>query len=178
MKAINALDLTVLKVEQVEVLQRMVPNEQEVSFFLFHQCLNVIVSLINLFIMLQSKLYREFVAARRSIDLLTDEDKFLLQLSKVERITTKLAVMAYIANFSETANTVQPQVHSVIMASRSVRTSEKFHQLLEIILAFGNYMNGAKRGPAYGFKIQVRLFKSAPLLIYIVVTGSQCYFCI
>jgi len=26
--------------------------------------------------------------------------------------------------------------------------------LLEIILAFGNYMNSAKRGPAYGFKLQ------------------------
>jgi len=63
--------------------------------------------------------------------------------------------MAYIANFQESANTIQPQIHAVIMASRSVRSSEKFHQLLEIILAFGNYMNGAKRGPAYGFKIQV-----------------------
>ncbi|CAG7723964.1 unnamed protein product [Allacma fusca] len=129
-KAINALDLTVLKVEQVEVLQRMVPNEQE------------------------SKLYREYIIARKNPELLTDEDKFLLQLSKVERISTKLAVMAYIANFADTANSIQPQIHSVIMSSRSVRTSEKFHQLLEIILAFGNYMNGAKRGPAYGFKIQ------------------------
>jgi hypothetical protein len=63
--------------------------------------------------------------------------------------------MAYIANFTESANTIQPQIHAVIMASRSVRSSDKFHQLLEIILAFGNYMNGAKRGPAYGFKIQV-----------------------
>lgn len=26
--------------------------------------------------------------------------------------------------------------------------------MLEIILAFGNYMNSAKRGPAYGFKLQ------------------------
>jgi hypothetical protein len=60
--------------------------------------------------------------------------------------------MAYIANFTESANTIQPQIHAVIMASRSVRSSDKFHQLLEIILAFGNYMNGAKRGPAYGFK--------------------------
>lgn len=25
---------------------------------------------------------------------------------------------------------------------------------MEIILAFGNYMNSAKRGPAYGFKLQ------------------------
>lgn len=27
-------------------------------------------------------------------------------------------------------------------------------KLLEIILAFGNYMNSAKRGSAYGFKLQ------------------------
>lgn len=26
--------------------------------------------------------------------------------------------------------------------------------MLEVILAFGNYMNSAKRGPAYGFKLQ------------------------
>lgn len=26
--------------------------------------------------------------------------------------------------------------------------------MLEVVLAFGNYMNSAKRGPAYGFKLQ------------------------
>jgi hypothetical protein len=102
-------------------------------------------------------LYKEYSASRQDVNLLTEEDKFLLQLSKIERISTKLSVMAYIANFNDQINVIQPQIHSVIMASRSVRSSEKFHQLLEIILAFGNYMNGAKRGPAYGFKIQVLL---------------------
>jgi hypothetical protein len=130
-RAVNALDLTTLKLEQVEILQRMVPSETE------------------------AKLYKEYMAERKNLELLTEEDKFLLQLSRIERISTKLAVMAYIANFPEIASTVQPQIHSIISASRAVRTSEKFHQVLEIILAFGNYLNGAKRGPAYGFKIQV-----------------------
>lgn len=130
-RAVNSLDLTVLKYEQVEVLQRMVPNE--------HEC----------------KQYREYVLAKKNTELLTEEDKFLLQLSRIERISTKLSVMAYIATFNELASVVQPQIHAIIQASRAVRTSEKFHQVLELILAFGNYMNAAKRGPAYGFKIQV-----------------------
>jgi hypothetical protein len=45
-------------------------------------------------------------------------------------------------------------VHAIISASSSVKNSKKLRQLLEIILAFGNYMNSAKRGPAYGFKLQ------------------------
>lgn len=26
--------------------------------------------------------------------------------------------------------------------------------MLEVVLAFGNYMNSSKRGPVYGFKLQ------------------------
>lgn len=35
-----------------------------------------------------------------------------------------------------------------------MKSSEKFKLLLEIILAFGNYLNSSKRGPAYGFRLQ------------------------
>lgn len=46
------------------------------------------------------------------------------------------------------------QVHAIISASSSVKKSKKLRQVLEVVLAFGNYMNSAKRGPAYGFKLQ------------------------
>jgi len=45
-------------------------------------------------------------------------------------------------------------VHAIISASSSVKNSKKLHQVLELILAFGNYMNSDKRGPAYGFRLQ------------------------
>lgn len=45
-------------------------------------------------------------------------------------------------------------MQAIISASSSVKNSKKLRQLLEVILAFGNYMNSAKRGPAYGFKLQ------------------------
>lgn len=46
------------------------------------------------------------------------------------------------------------QIQAIISASSSVINSRKLKRILEIILAFGNYLNSAKRGPAYGFKLQ------------------------
>lgn len=39
------------------------------------------------------------------------------------------------------------------LASREVMKSGTLCQLLEIVLAFGNYMNKGQRGNAYGFKV-------------------------
>lgn len=39
------------------------------------------------------------------------------------------------------------------LASREVVKSRALRQLLEVVLAFGNYMNKGQRGNAYGFKI-------------------------
>lgn len=82
--AINMLDLKQLSLENVELLQRMVPTEQE------------------------SKAYREYVIEKKNVNLLTEEDKFLLQLTKVERISAKLSIMSYIGNFFDNLHLVTP----------------------------------------------------------------------
>lgn len=128
-RAINSLDLKTLGVESVELLQRMIPNDTEI------------------------KAYREYERERKPINQLTEEDQYMLQLSKVDRLSTKLQIMSFIANFFDSVHTVTPQVHAIITASRSVKNSNKLRRLLEVILAFGNYMNSSKRGPAYGFKL-------------------------
>lgn len=38
-------------------------------------------------------------------------------------------------------------------ASKEVLQSRSLIQLLEVVLAFGNYMNKGQRGNAYGFKV-------------------------
>ncbi|XP_076674826.1 formin-like protein isoform X1 [Andrena cerasifolii] len=128
--AVNALDLKVLSLENVELLQRMVPTDQEI------------------------KAYREYIIEKKNVNLLTEEDKFLMQLGKVERISTKLSIMNYIGNFFDNLHLITPQIHAVISASSTVKSSKKLRAVLEIILAFGNYLNSSKRGPAYGFKLQ------------------------
>lgn len=82
--AINLLDLKQLNLENVELLQRMVPTEQE------------------------AKAYKEYIAEKKNINLLTEEDKFLLQLTKVERISTKLSIMSYIGNFFDNIHLIAP----------------------------------------------------------------------
>ncbi|XP_015429663.1 PREDICTED: formin-like protein CG32138 [Dufourea novaeangliae] len=128
--AVNALDLKVLSLENVELLQRMVPTDQEI------------------------KAYREYIIEKKNVNLLTEEDKFLMQLGKVERISTKLSIMNYIGNFFDNLHLITPQIHAVISAASTVKSSKKLRAVLEIILAFGNYLNSSKRGPAYGFKLQ------------------------
>uniref|UniRef100_A0A182SMM8 FH2 domain-containing protein n=1 Tax=Anopheles maculatus TaxID=74869 RepID=A0A182SMM8_9DIPT len=129
-KAINNLDLKLLSLENVELLQKMTPTDQE------------------------QKLYKEYVIEKKDLNQLTEEDKFMLQLTKVERISSKLSIMNYIGNFFECWHLISPQVYSIISASSSIKSSKKFRAVLEVILAFGNYLNSSKRGPAYGFKLQ------------------------
>ncbi|XP_048478769.1 formin-like protein isoform X1 [Plutella xylostella] len=155
--AVNNLDLKQLPLESVEILQRMVPTEAE------------------------QKAYKEYVAEKKPINQLTEEDKFLLQLTKVERISAKLSIMSYMGNFFDNIHLITPQIHAIISGSSSVKSSQKLRNVLEIILAFGNYMNSSKRGPAYGFKLQSldtlmdtkSTDKRVSLLHYIVGTIRQ-----
>ncbi|CAG4959127.1 unnamed protein product [Parnassius apollo] len=155
--AINNLDLKQLPLESVEILQRMVPSEAE------------------------QKAYKEYVAEKKNVNQLTEEDKFLMQLAKVERISAKLSIMSYMGNFFDNIHLITPQIHAIISGSSSVKSSQKLRNVLEIILAFGNYLNSSKRGPAYGFKLQSldtlmdtkSTDKRVSLLHYIVATIRQ-----
>ncbi|XP_052741428.1 formin-like protein isoform X2 [Bicyclus anynana] len=155
--AIHTLDLKQLPLESVEILQRMVPTEAE------------------------QKAYKEYVAEKKNINQLTEEDKFLMQLAKVERISAKLSIMSYMGNFYDNIHLITPQIHAIISGSSSVKSSHKLRNVLEIILAFGNYLNSSKRGPAYGFKLQSldtlmdtkSTDKRVSLLHYIVATIRQ-----
>ncbi|XP_064544839.1 formin-like protein isoform X3 [Drosophila montana] len=152
--AIHSLDLKKLSLENVELLQKMVPTDAEV------------------------KAYKEYIIERKDQQLLTEEDKFMLQLSRVERISSKLAIMNYMGNFVDSVHLISPQVQSIASASNSLKQSRKFKAVLEIVLAFGNYLNSNKRGPAYGFKLQSldtlidtkSTDKRSSLLHYIVAT--------
>lgn len=86
-KAINNLDLKTLSLENVELLQKMIPSEQEV------------------------KLYKDYVIEKKNINILTEEDKFMLNLTKVERISSKLSIMNYMGNFFDSIHLISPVSH-------------------------------------------------------------------
>ena len=42
---------------------------------------------------------------------------------------------------------------AILSASKEVVRSKRLTQVLEVVLAFGNFMNKGQRGNAYGFKV-------------------------
>jgi len=125
-RAIADLNITKLTGDMAEILQKCLPSPEEVASLQKHE---------------------------KEVDKLTEADRFLFFLSKIDRCETKLKIMSFMGSFQEQLQSLQPQINSVITAASSIRDSTKLKKVFEIILAFGNYMNSAKRGGAYGFKL-------------------------
>lgn len=101
MHAINNLDLKLISLENVEILQKVTPTEQEI------------------------KAYKEYIADKKDPTLLTDEDKFMMQLTKVERISAKLAIMNYMGNFFDSLHLINP----VTIHFQNYSVSHSSHQI-------------------------------------------------
>lgn len=169
-RAMNQFDSSSMTIEQMEILLRMLPNPQEIQA------------------------YREYEREGRSISDMTDEDKFLLQISKCERLEPKMKIIFYMATLQQTH---QPPSQSIVQqcrsriailteAARNLRQSQGIRSILEYILVFGNYLNSSTRtlasGLAYGFKLQTLDLitetkssqdRSKSLLHYVVEVISQ-----
>ncbi|CAN9505508.1 unnamed protein product [Ophioblennius macclurei] len=102
----------------------------------------------------EMKLLNNYEKDGRPLEELADEDQFMLRFGKIPRLTQRINTLTFMGNFPESVKRVQPQLNSIIAASMSIKSSSKLKKILEIVLAFGNYMNSSKRGSAYGFRLQ------------------------
>ncbi|XP_028267637.1 formin-like protein 1 [Parambassis ranga] len=128
--AIETYDQQALAIDFLELLEHFIPSDFEM------------------------KLLVNYEKDGRPLEDLTDEDRFILRFGKIPRLTQRINTLTFMGNFPETVKRLQPQLNSIIAASMSIKSSTKLKKILEIILAFGNYMNSSKRGAAYGFKLQ------------------------
>ncbi|XP_070416393.1 formin-like protein 1 isoform X1 [Equus przewalskii] len=129
-QAIETYDLQALGLDFLELLTRFLPTEYERS------------------------LIARFEREQRPMEELSEEDRFMLRFSRIPRLQERMATLTFLGNFPDTAQLLMPQLNAVIAASMSIKSSDKLRQILEIVLAFGNYMNSSKRGAAYGFRLQ------------------------
>ncbi|XP_066119495.1 formin-like protein 1 isoform X3 [Saccopteryx bilineata] len=129
-QAIETYDLQALGLDFLELLTRFLPTEYERS------------------------LIARFEQEQRPMEELSEEDRFMLCFSRIPRLPERMATLTFLGNFPDTVQLLMPQLNAVIAASMSIKSSDKLRQILEIVLAFGNYMNSSKRGAAYGFRLQ------------------------
>merc|ERR1719361_2722014 len=80
-------------------------------------------------------------------------DRFLFELSKITHYEQRLRTLHYKKKFNIWYAELKPKIVAVLEASREVQRSKRLKKMLEIILAFGNYMNRGQRGNAVGFKL-------------------------
>uniref|UniRef100_A0A1I7XS30 FH2 domain-containing protein n=1 Tax=Heterorhabditis bacteriophora TaxID=37862 RepID=A0A1I7XS30_HETBA len=139
MAAVHQLDLNSLSADKVDILSRILPTDEE------------------------RKIYAE-----RGDEGLSDEDRFMAALCEIERLEHKLSVMKVMSDFDESAALLEPQFTHVTAASKCAREASHFHRVLEVILAFGNYMNSGRKGSVYGFKLSSLDSVRLPLIINIL----------
>ncbi|TNN03363.1 hypothetical protein fugu_000392 [Takifugu bimaculatus] len=128
--AIETYDLRALSLDFLELLERFIPTDYEM------------------------KLIQDFGQEGRAPDWLSEEERFMMRFGKIPRLPQRISALTFMGNFPESVRLIQPQLDALIAASMSVKSSGKLKKILEIVLAFGNYMNSSKRGLASGFRLQ------------------------
>ncbi|KAM9394005.1 formin-like protein 1 [Pholidichthys leucotaenia] len=128
--AIEMYDQQSLSMDFLELLEPFIPSDYEM------------------------KLLLNYEKDGRPLEELANEDQFMLRIGKIPRLSQRINTLIFMGNFPDTVKRLQPQLNSIIAASMSLKSSVKLKKILEIVLAFGNYMNSSKRGAAYGFRLQ------------------------
>uniref|UniRef100_A0A671K7K9 Disheveled-associated activator of morphogenesis 2-like n=1 Tax=Sinocyclocheilus anshuiensis TaxID=1608454 RepID=A0A671K7K9_9TELE len=105
----------------------------------------------------------KFVPEKSDIDLLEEHkhelermaraDRFLFEMSRIDHYQQRLQSLFFKKKFAERLAEIKPKVEAILCASREVMRSKRLTQVLEVVLAFGNFMNKGQRGNAYGFKV-------------------------
>ncbi|CAN0407724.1 disheveled-associated activator of morphogenesis 2-like isoform X1 [Lampetra fluviatilis] len=90
---------------------------------------------------------------RHEIERMARADRFLFDMSRIPHYQQRLQALFFKKKFAERLGECKPKVEAILLASREVSRSRRLRQLLELVLALGNYMNKGQRGNAYGFKI-------------------------
>lgn len=80
-----------LPVDFVECLLRFIPTESEV------------------------KMLRQYEKERKPLENITDEDRFMMQFSKIERLMQKMTIMAFVGNFNESVQMLTPVSYMLLL---------------------------------------------------------------
>ncbi|KAI2654205.1 Disheveled-associated activator of morphogenesis 1 [Labeo rohita] len=98
----------------------------------------------------------KFVPEKSDVDLLEEHKHELERMAKADRFLyemSRLQSLYFKKKFTERIAEIKPKVEALSKASKEILQSKNLRQLLEVVLAFGNYMNKGQRGNAYGFKV-------------------------
>ncbi|XP_047413375.1 disheveled-associated activator of morphogenesis 2 isoform X1 [Sciurus carolinensis] len=105
----------------------------------------------------------KFVPEKSDVDLLEEHkhelermaraDRFLYEMSRIDHYQQRLQALFFKKKFQDRLAEAKPKVEAILLASRELTRSKRLKQMLEVVLAIGNFMNKGQRGGAYGFRV-------------------------
>ncbi|KFU93138.1 Disheveled-associated activator of morphogenesis 1, partial [Chaetura pelagica] len=116
---------------------------------------------------------------KHELDRMAKADRFLFEMSRINHYQQRLQSLYFKKKFAERVAEVKPKVEGKWLDLLS-----SLQQLLEVVLAFGNYMNKGQRGNAFGFKIsslnkiadtKSSIDKNITLLHYLITIVEKKY---
>ncbi|KCV69630.1 hypothetical protein H696_04048 [Fonticula alba] len=125
--AVLKMDEEKLSIEQLRALRQFTPTTEEVA------------------------LVREYDG---DLALLGPAERYFREMISISNLETRLDAMILKRQFDKLMLDLTPEVESINKANNELLKSKVFKELLQHVLAIGNYMNGSSfRGGAYGFRI-------------------------
>ncbi|XP_034564480.1 LOW QUALITY PROTEIN: formin-2 [Notolabrus celidotus] len=84
-------------------------------------------------------------------------EQFLHQLTLIPNFSGRVFCILFQSSFSECMSSINRKLDTLERVCKVLRDSEKVKQILGLVLAFGNYMNGGNRtrGQADGFSLDI-----------------------
>jgi len=83
-------------------------------------------------------------------------EQLILELMQIDRYLSRIECFNFKRCFNSKINEIQPGLRLVVEASNKLKDNSNFKEILAVLLAVGNYINGgSNRGGAYGFKIDL-----------------------
>ncbi|XP_077482147.1 formin-2 isoform X2 [Stigmatopora argus] len=134
--AILNLDNTVVDLETLQALyeNRAVPEELE-----------------------KIEKHMKFTKDKENAKPLDKPEQFLYQLSQIPSFSGRVFCILFQASFSECMTSLMRKLDSLLSVCKVLQDSKTVKQVLGLVLAFGNFMNGGNRtrGQADGFSLDI-----------------------
>ncbi|KAL3874321.1 hypothetical protein ACJMK2_037352 [Sinanodonta woodiana] len=88
------------------------------------------------------------------IDQMARADRFLYEMGKITHYEERVTALYFKKKFQDRMLDIKPKIGAVFEGSKQMCRSRQLKKLLEIVLAYGNYMNRGQRGNARGFTLR------------------------
>jgi len=128
-KAILEMDDSVISLESLPQIKRMVPTEEEHKAVASYEGIAAVLSLAS---------------------------RLLYELCRIPNLSERLNHCEIRLRFDQTTINIVTSAELIHTASLMLRSNQRIKEVLRVVLTLGNYLNaGTKRGNAYGFRLEV-----------------------